>query len=77
MSASVRVLGTPYQYEAEAFGGLSIGTGEWYWGSRIRYRPGTSGRWIRFLAIDVHPLDHASIKDAVVAHCSSPETSGE
>lgn len=68
MSASIRIGGTPYQYEAEANAGLYLTSGERWWGTLVKFRPGTSGRWERLNLIDVHPMDVATVEEHLVAY---------
>lgn len=61
----------PYQYEAEAEAGISLTSGERWFGSRIRFRVGTSGRWHHVIAVNVHPMDGAAVEATLRAHLES------
>jgi hypothetical protein len=67
MSQTVTVGGEPFQYEAEAEAGIVLATSERWWGTRVRWRPGTTGRWRHGVVRDVHPFAHAEVRDAVAA----------
>ncbi len=69
MSESVVVKGTPVQYECDAFAGIGITEGTRYFGTRIKWRKGTSGRWNHFNVVDLHPFDSEGCRDAVVVYC--------
>lgn len=64
---SLVVAGMPYQYEAEANAGISLDTGERWWGTLVRWRPGTYGRWHRTTLVDVHPMDGELVERALRA----------
>lgn len=64
---SVRVDGTPYQFTAKAEAGVRLETGQRWWGTRVEYRPGTSGRWRHVLLLDVHPFAGDEVEAALVA----------
>ena len=65
MSAALTVEGTPFTYEVEANAGIVLSTGERWWGTLVKWRPGTSGRWRRFNLRDVHPFDEKAIRAAL------------
>lgn len=56
------------EYQATPDAGLLLGSGERWWGSRIRYRFPGERRWRRFLVIDLHPMDEAAIRGVIEAH---------
>jgi hypothetical protein len=64
---SVTVRGVAYQFEAEAEAGLELGTGKRWWGTRVKYRPGTRGRWRSVLLIDVHPFAAGEVERGLFA----------
>lgn len=68
MGTSITVAGTPYSYEAEAEGGTWLSgehAGELWWGTRVRYRPGLTGRWKSATLVGTHPLDTPAIEEAL------------
>lgn len=65
MSASITVSGVPYQYDAEADAGIYLSSGERWWGSRIKWRAGTAGRWQHVIIQDLHPMDYSGVADAL------------
>ncbi len=67
MASSIKIDGTPYQYEFEAEAGVYPDTGTRWWGTRLRYRPGLSGRWRYKILVDVHPLDFRAVMAALEA----------
>lgn len=68
MATSVKIEGTPYTYEVEASAGIDLITGARWWGSLVKFRPGTSGRWQRLTLVDVHPFDHEHIEQALALY---------
>lgn len=67
MSASTTVDGVPFQWDCEAEAGVNLADGERWWGTRVRYRPGTRGAWRTFVLVDVHPFDADAIHAALVS----------
>ena len=68
MASSITVAGRPYQYEAEAEAGTWLtgpDAGELWFGTRVRYRPGTAGRWRTFSLVGPHPLDTPAVEEAL------------
>lgn len=68
MSAALQINGEPITYESEADAGISLSTGDRWWGTRIRWRPGTSGKWRALTLIDVHPFDTEAIEAGLVLY---------
>lgn len=65
MSESIVVRGVPYQIDAEAEAGITLnGPAERWWGTRIKWRAGISGKWNHVLVVDLHPLDSAGVEKA-------------
>lgn len=57
-----------FEYEAEAEAGVSLGDGQRWWGTRIRYRELGTRRWQRTVLLDVHPLDTDAVELALHAY---------
>lgn len=71
---SVRFGNEPYQYETEASAGISLGDGEKRWGTRVRFRRGTGGRWTKINVIGLHPFDAPEdVEDALLQYLRSTE----
>lgn len=72
----IEVEGVRYEHTAEAEAGIYMGTGERWWGSRIRYRRiGIADkRWTKILLVDVHPFDFEKVKEAVTLHITKGST---
>ena len=64
MSAAIRVDGVPYTYDTEAEAGIYLSTGERWWGTRLKWRPGTAGKWNRVVLEGVHPFDYDAVAEA-------------
>lgn len=66
----LEVAGVTYEHTAEAEAGISLRTGERWWGSRIRYRRTgiADKRWVKLLLVDVHPFDTERITAAIELH---------
>lgn len=62
MSTALQINGDPITYEAEANAGVSLSTGSRWWGTLIKWRRGTSGKWNRITIMDVHPFDTEAIE---------------
>lgn len=62
---TVRIGGAPVSYETEAAAGIMLGDGERWWGTRVRWRFGTAGRWNGLLAVDVHPMDASAVEEVL------------
>lgn len=52
-----------YEYTSEPTDGVTLGDGQAWWGSHIRYRKVGARRWQTFTLIDVHSWD----TDAIIA----------
>lgn len=74
MSRSITVEGTPYSYDAEATAGISLGGGDPWWGTLVKWRPGLAGRWNRVTLVDVHPFDTEAVEAALRAWISKDYT---
>jgi hypothetical protein len=77
---SIHIAGEPFQYEAEADAGIYLSTGERWFGTSVRWRPGISGRWQRCSLIDVHPFDfdavEVGLREVVRRRYGLPATDG-
>jgi hypothetical protein len=62
LARSLAVAGEPYQYETEPTAGIVLATGERWFGTLIRWRPGTRGAWRKVNAVDVHPFDADAVE---------------
>jgi hypothetical protein len=67
LNKSMRVGETPYQIEAAPEAGIYLDTGERWWGTRVRWRPGLKGKWRTFVLEGVHPFDQETVDQAVEA----------
>jgi len=65
---SIRIAGQPYSYETEANAGITLSDGRRWWGTLVKWRPGTTGRWRRFTLVDVHPFDAKAIERGLRAY---------
>lgn len=70
MSNTLNVNGEPITYETEADAGINLTTGARWWGTRIKWRRGTSGKWNRVSVIDTHPFDTNAIELALGIYLS-------
>jgi hypothetical protein len=68
VSAAIKVNGEPVSYETEANAGISLTNGHRWWGTLVKWRRGTSGKWNRFTIIDVHPFDTEKIEAALTTY---------
>lgn len=68
MSATVRINDVPYSYDAEAEAGIFLSSGERWWGTRIKWRRGTAGKWNRALFVDLHPCDYDAVHAAITTY---------
>ncbi len=59
--------GTPYQYVAEAEAGVYLQGGGRWWGTRVKYRPGTRGAWRSLLLVGTHPMDAEGVVRGLTA----------
>ena len=73
---STTIGNTPYQWDPLAEAGIILQTGERWWGTRVKWRPGTAGRWRSFVLIDVHPLDAETLERAVALRLAHEHTGG-
>ena len=71
MSQAIHFKGEPFTYETEANAGIGLTDGELWWGTLIKYRRGTAGKWTRFTLVDVHPFDPAKIQQGLRAYLQS------
>lgn len=65
---TIHVARKPYQWEAEAAAGIRLSDGAMWHGTRIKYRPGTTGRWRYVTVLDLHPMDTPLVTMALRAH---------
>lgn len=65
---SVRVNDVPYQWKVEATAGVDLLADSRWFGSRISYRAGTSGRWLHLTLVDVHPFNTATLERVLRRH---------
>lgn len=68
MAQSILIDGTPISYETEANAGITLRDGARWWGTLVKWRRGTAGRWYRFTLVDVHPFDTASVEGGLRAY---------
>lgn len=65
--AELEVDGTTYQYLAEASGGVSLTTGDRWWGTWLKYRAAGDRRWRTVTLVDTHPFEQEKIAAALAA----------
>lgn len=77
MPESLTIGDTPFQYETEATAGVWLSgdrAGERWFGTVVRWRPGTAGRWRKFTIADTHPYEtdavQAALRHAIVGGAS-------
>lgn len=55
------------EHRWDATAGVRLTTGERWWGTAVQLRRAGTKRWHRFTLVDVHPLDYAAVRAAILA----------
>jgi len=74
VSVAIHINGEPITYDVEANAGIALADGERWWGTLVKWRRGTSGKWNRFNLVDVHPFDTKAVERGLTAYVTDNYT---